>query len=332
MNRNPVSGKTATGWFTEIVPGDPSRHRLHEKKTTCELPCIISTLLLLQQKSLHIGLVADGQTACCTVVALGWMDMNDCSQLRSGSWAVELLLPQAFWRCNWLWSCTATMDGMIAVNWAALVVLWVQERGPSQWTQQTQPIVLPCLGFSHFFLKIVCWKYCCFWKRMQNILLVWIPNLGTSDEFTLVSQQEKNIWSFVAHALFLKTNFSYIYMPMFPCWAVPFLAFDHVIPVLPWKTNPLLTLSSLWLLIYHVMEALWNGHWSPLSHDAISEWNKLSNIGLLVENMASRVVRPRRDVAWMAAMIIIMIHISVAFISSVWELLLAARIPVPVGS
>ena len=90
---------------------------------------------------------------------------------------------------------------------------------------------------------------------------------------------------------------------MFPCWTVPFLAFDHVIPVLPWKTNPLLTLSSLWLLIYHVMKALWNGHWNPVSHDAISEWKKLSNIGLLVENMASRVAGPRsrRDVAWMAA-------------------------------
>ena len=46
-----------------------------------------------------------------------------------------------------------------------------------------------------------------------------------------------------------------------------------------------------------------------MSRDSISEWNKLSNIGLLVENMASRVVGPRRDVAWMAAMIIIMIHI-----------------------
>ena len=45
--------------------------------------------------------------------------------------------------------------------------------------------------------------------------------------------------------------------------------------------------------------------------------NKLSNIGLLVKNMASRVVGPRRAMAWMAAMIIIMIHISAAFISSV---------------
>ena len=59
------------------------------------------------------------------------------------------------------------------------------------------------------------------------------------------------------------------------------------------------------------VQALWDVMLS------MNGWNKLSNIGLLVENMASRVVGPRRDVAWMAAMIIIMIHISAAFISSV---------------
>ena len=153
-----VEKQRPVGWLIEIVPRDPSRHRLHRKH---------DLWITLHLSGLHCccSKMKGGLPACCLqtdgpLVALNsCIEMDGHERLQSiregvlGSGAVFARGFRGLTPKNRLWSCTVILGGndcsqLSCIGWFSWPGL--HEHGPGQQTWLADQIALPCLGFSLF--------------------------------------------------------------------------------------------------------------------------------------------------------------------------------------
>ena len=192
-----------------------------------------------REACLHVACRRTGRLLHC-IVALRWMDMNDCSRFERGSWAVGLLLIQVF-KGLMAKNVVVVMHSCIGREWLQSIelhwmvfVVWPPRTLPWSANLVNRPHYTALSGIFAFFSQknYYCWEILMFLNNDEtpppstiwSEFLIWECVTGSD-----IHHRRKKLEAWWYMFLFLKKISMYIYMPT--CFPVELL---HFWPLMMW--------------------------------------------------------------------------------------------------